>query len=428
MKITRAKLNAMLRSGLRGDITTRKQLAAHLGLEPTSLTRWFTSTDSAGNPRYPVVPDRHVTPILQLFSLEPNSLNLSDEDFRQHCIEQSLRDAPIIDNALESELISEPITVERTNRPQYYLFGAVCCLLFGAFSIYYWLNNNEDPLAVSLTNEAQAVFDVGVEQLHAQLYQKAIESFDRVSEQLKVLGEESPLQRRAAFHKGLALYGQGNWQQARIHYQNTLLTADQIAEFKANHQSADGARGAARGQLELGQAHLAFGYIQSALDHDAEFFGLDHPIMADNWIMMGQLEILQNSIAPARLQTEQALQLDRRLFGEDHPRVAEDKMMLALVAVYEGEIGRANTLFSDALESLRVAGLDVKEGERAEALIAACLHILSNSYQYTDTTAVTAKLSPLFAKLTQALSAQDPFVLKRFAIVLRQEALKRKFL
>ncbi|WP_033077787.1 hypothetical protein [Thalassotalea sp. ND16A] len=91
MKIDRTKLNSLLRSGLNPEIKTRKQLAAHLGLDPTSLTRWFATRDRLGNPRYPVVPDRHVTKILALFSLSAQCLNLSDEEFRQHCFELSLQ-------------------------------------------------------------------------------------------------------------------------------------------------------------------------------------------------------------------------------------------------------------------------------------------------------------------------------------------------
>ncbi|WDD99416.1 hypothetical protein [Thalassomonas actiniarum] len=90
MKIDRNKLNTLLRSGLNPEIKTRKQLATHLSLDPTSLTRWFASRDRLGNPRYPVVPDRHVTKILQLFKLDPQSLSLNDEEFRHYCFENSL--------------------------------------------------------------------------------------------------------------------------------------------------------------------------------------------------------------------------------------------------------------------------------------------------------------------------------------------------
>lgn len=90
MKIDRTKLDILLRSGLNPDIKTRKQLAAHLGLDPTSLTRWFATRDRLGNPRFPVVPDRHVTKILQLFNLDPMSLHLDNVAFRDVCFGQSL--------------------------------------------------------------------------------------------------------------------------------------------------------------------------------------------------------------------------------------------------------------------------------------------------------------------------------------------------
>jgi len=91
VKIDKDKLNTLLRSGLNTEIKTRKQLAAHLGLDPTSLTRWFATRDRLGNPRYPVVPDRHVTKILALFNLSPQCLSLDQEGFRHHCFELSLQ-------------------------------------------------------------------------------------------------------------------------------------------------------------------------------------------------------------------------------------------------------------------------------------------------------------------------------------------------
>jgi len=90
VKIDRSKLNTLLRSGLNPEIKTRKQLAAHLNLDSTSLTRWFATRDRLGNPRYPVVPDRHVTNILALFNLNAQCLSLSDDEFREHCFELSL--------------------------------------------------------------------------------------------------------------------------------------------------------------------------------------------------------------------------------------------------------------------------------------------------------------------------------------------------
>jgi len=93
LKIDKAKLNTLLRSGLNPDIKTRKHLAAHLGLDPTSLTRWFSTRDRLGNPRYPVVPDRHVTKILNLFNLSAEALSLNEEEFRQHCFELSLQNS-----------------------------------------------------------------------------------------------------------------------------------------------------------------------------------------------------------------------------------------------------------------------------------------------------------------------------------------------
>ena len=91
LKIDKAKLNTLLRSGLNPNIKTRKKLASYLNLDPTSLTRWFATRDRLGNPRYPVVPDRHVTKILKLFDLSAEALSLDEEEFRQHCFDLSLK-------------------------------------------------------------------------------------------------------------------------------------------------------------------------------------------------------------------------------------------------------------------------------------------------------------------------------------------------
>ena len=91
MKIDKAKLNTLLKSGLNPEITTRKQLAARLEMDPTSLTRWFATRDRLGNPRFPVVPDRHVTTILELFQLAPEALSLDDDAFREHCFNLSVQ-------------------------------------------------------------------------------------------------------------------------------------------------------------------------------------------------------------------------------------------------------------------------------------------------------------------------------------------------
>jgi hypothetical protein len=105
VKIDRTTLNTLLRSGLKPQIKTRKQLAALLGLDPTSLTRWFASHDRLGNPRYPVVPDRHVSDILQIFDLPPDSLYLENEQFRQYCFELALQRAEDNDDAKQKALI-----------------------------------------------------------------------------------------------------------------------------------------------------------------------------------------------------------------------------------------------------------------------------------------------------------------------------------
>jgi len=113
VKIDKNKLNTLLRSGLNPDIKTRKQLAAFLALDPTSLTRWFATRDRLGNPRYPVVPDRHVTKILKLFNLTAETLSLSEEAFRQHCFDLSLQHTQNQDKLAEKSAIRHEKVTQR---------------------------------------------------------------------------------------------------------------------------------------------------------------------------------------------------------------------------------------------------------------------------------------------------------------------------
>jgi len=148
VKIDRAKLNTLLRSGLDPEIKTRKQLAARLGLDPTSLTRWFASRDRLGNPRYPVVPDRHVANILQAFNLEPDCLTLEDDKFRQHCFEIALQRAEISNEAKQAlrheNIIQRKLTLPVTStskKTSVNLYIVASILLVGAG--WWWTNSTE---------------------------------------------------------------------------------------------------------------------------------------------------------------------------------------------------------------------------------------------------------------------------------------------
>ena len=167
LKIDRSKLNTILRSGLNPEIKTRKQLATYLSLDPTSITRWFSTRDRLGNPRYPVVPDRHVTKILQLFNLDPQSLSLDDDEFRQYCFEQSLlqinhqndleeKNKARLAKALERQLtISDYATPKRGIRSQ----AAVLSLVILVAAVWYftkplYISDSEPKVSVAGKHKA----------------------------------------------------------------------------------------------------------------------------------------------------------------------------------------------------------------------------------------------------------------------------------
>lgn len=145
MKIDKNKLNTLLRSGLNPEIKTRKQLAAQLGLDPTSLTRWFATRDRLGNPRYPVVPDRHVTKILALFNLLPQSLSLDEEAFRHHCFELSLQHKKGQNDLRQKNVALRKLSIEEypTSNNQAFLM-TLCAVLISLGIAWYFISEKYD--------------------------------------------------------------------------------------------------------------------------------------------------------------------------------------------------------------------------------------------------------------------------------------------
>ncbi|MCJ8318234.1 MAG: hypothetical protein MJK12_01285 [Colwellia sp.] len=151
MKIDKSKLNTLLRSGLNPEIKTRKQLAAQLGLDSTSLTRWFATRDRLGNPRYPVIPDRHVTKILALFNLSPQSLSLDDEEFRHHCFELSLQYKKGQHDLREKNVALRKLSIEEysaANNRTFPLILVITLLSIGI--VWYFISGKRDLVVQSV--------------------------------------------------------------------------------------------------------------------------------------------------------------------------------------------------------------------------------------------------------------------------------------
>ncbi len=145
VKIDKNKLNTLLRSGLNPEIKTRKHLAAQLGLDPTSLTRWFSTRDRLGNPRYPVVPDRHVTKILALFNLSPQCLSLDEEEFRHHCFELSLQVKKGQNDLRQKNVALRELSIEEYSAPNNKTFPLILSIVLLGFGIaWYFINGNSD--------------------------------------------------------------------------------------------------------------------------------------------------------------------------------------------------------------------------------------------------------------------------------------------
>jgi hypothetical protein len=145
VKIDKNKLNTLLRSGLNPEIKTRKHLAAQLGLDPTSLTRWFATRDRLGNPRYPVVPDRHVTKILALFNLSPQCLSLNEEEFRHHCFELSLQHKKGKNDLRQKNVVLRELSIEEYSAPNNKTFPLILSIVLLGFGVaWYFIGGNSN--------------------------------------------------------------------------------------------------------------------------------------------------------------------------------------------------------------------------------------------------------------------------------------------
>ena len=168
LKIDRNKFNTILRSGLNPNVKTRKQLAAQLSLDPTTLTRWFATRDRLGNPRYPVIPDRHVTNILQIFNLDPQSLSLDEEAFRQYCFEHSLsqtqqaselaqKDKLRLDNVSQRKMNIDDYSVGRKkNLIKTILPTAIVILVLGLLINNFYFNDST-PITPQISMASQDI-------------------------------------------------------------------------------------------------------------------------------------------------------------------------------------------------------------------------------------------------------------------------------
>ena len=165
MKINREKLNALLKSGLNPEVKTRKQLAEKLDLDPTSLTRWFATRDRLGNPRYPVVPDRHLNNILLVFNLAPECFALDDEEFHRYCFELAAQrqDSELSDqkklltrqDKVERRRLTIPMSPMRRRRVTAYVSFATVVICLGLWFIWEGSQSSDisEPLVIATNQE-----------------------------------------------------------------------------------------------------------------------------------------------------------------------------------------------------------------------------------------------------------------------------------
>jgi tetratricopeptide (TPR) repeat protein len=435
VKINRAKLNAILRSGLHPQITTRKLLAAHLNLDPTSLTRWFATTDRLGNPRFPVVPDRHVTAILQTFSLEASSLSLSDEDFRQYCFDRAVQHAQSQEQTtVSAEKNHHAPQQEKNSIARRYIIAGVATVMLSAIGLAAInvgkqpaVENGSDNLQVQLNNQIQQSRDRGVKELQQGRYQLALNQFEEAFRQLVITPvTNTELKASLIYYAGLAHYGQGPWRYGRQFYESNfdINKANLTVASDENTFSADDYRNTARSEMELGKDFLARSFIESALDHDSRAMLADQPTMASNWLLLSQIQALQGQLLDAKASAIKAIDLDGRLFGEKHPRTAEDQMTLSMIVLLSGDLESALSLYRGAYNTFIEAGLSF-ESKRPEPDILKSLRLMKALSDGSVSRQNSGELKQALDNLNNSLNASIPYISRRYAGVLWRDAIHR---
>jgi tetratricopeptide (TPR) repeat protein len=442
VKIDRAKLNTLLRSGLNPDIKTRKQLAANLGMDPTSITRWFSNRDRLGNPRYPVVPDRHVTLILQIFKLDPISLSLSDDEFRRHCFELSLARADENSDAQQKVLTRmENIAQRRLTIPDYGPSSRkkpiilTCAITILGLIIWLAMYENNDPDIVVATDKSS---------------NSTMKCWTGYSSELGTFAKEDkadPCHYGKLFHNALALLKNGNKSE---HFLQSAAARDYMLFLS---QSLDQRRRLDKGVLnmELGRVELqqhnypaAFALFQTAIKElvalpeqsvelllelnvligsaiyakqswqDArqsyEYFLLSEPfsgvpeestveVLAAGlqWRKKALSAMNNGNLTQAHAHIESALQEDLRNFRELHFSLASNWLVLSQIHALQGEWSAAG----DYLQ--RAIALDIQLfGEQHPRVAQDKLILTLLTLREGNVTEALHTFKPLYALLTEA--------------------------
>lgn len=516
MNIDRFKLNTLLRTGLNPEIKTRKQLAAYLDLDPTSLTRWFASRDRLGNPRYPVVPDRHVTKILKLFKLDPHCLSLSDEEFRRHCLEIALLRAIDDGDGLHQKAMSraEKIALRKLTIPQYSpkkfrnlsLSLVAASVLFAVvWQLFIKSDHDQTPSSLSDTasnemdcwtgyseslgtldktyksdpcnygqllqnvlaqlkasNESRQLskstaagdymfflsnaldqqrtrekitlnFELGRNELNRLNYPAALQYFKTTGELLATSPDPSPkVIADLSAYTAIAVYSDKPWRYARQSYEQLLL-ADPIWK---NHwpdttelaQNGRRWRNLALSELENGNLTLAKSHVEAALRDDSSNFGEQHLSIASNWLVLSRILSLQDKPESARDYAQRAIALDINIFGEHHPRVAQDRIVLTLLTLRVGNITEAHRIYqlvSNFFQEIMAVG---HPGSDLEHWLPLGLDQLQDAELLQDEEARMLLRKEGWSSLNKAFTHSNPFIPRRYAVLVLQEAMRLQLL
>ena len=181
---------------------------------------------------------------------------------------------------------------------------------------------------------------------------EAIAVLERAFEIVQRIEPETPLAASVANNLGAAAYYDGRYDDAILHFGQSIIWLTE--RFGPDHP-----------RVLFGQTNLVWLLTEQArydeaeemlaglLDAQQRVLGEHHPHRASNLHTMGSLFWRQDKVDPAIEWWTRALDARIEAFGSHHPDVASTRNALALAAVEQGDLLRAESLYDEALATLR---------------------------------------------------------------------------
>ncbi len=173
--ITKNKLNALFNSRLNPEITSRAELSQTMSIAESTIGKWFSTINSQGSPKDPVVPKRHEGRLAELFGIKVEAFAQDEEAFQFWCYElaQQRRGVPAVDEATvedsEEETSREPLPRRNGwNRPA--LIASFSVLVIALIGLLFILpvGDNSKP-GGALLSDYQQLLELRIQEITQEL-------------------------------------------------------------------------------------------------------------------------------------------------------------------------------------------------------------------------------------------------------------------